>query len=476
MKTVKSLMILIPAAMTITACDGWQKSPSSDLEEMRAQAKVITEMGPDKPQTITKEVVVKEQVPVEVIKTVVVEKQVEVKVKETDITNSMILLTADSEMTFAEGVSSSYKIRASLPIPGATVALTASNLPEGATLKPSNEKDVYVLSWNPPMYTVDSGKSLKSIPVKFTATVTNAGTSKNADAVKGMINELDKTLFVTKNQVAPSALAVNGIAGEIMEDQLTPFSVTVTVPGIDGKSSQKPRVLISYDSNAISAGNDFQELDGSRYVIADLNKKDPEYLGDSKWKINLIFDTKNIAVQPQLAKDGTIMLQANGTRVRFSVKAFSPNGLSTAEATVQTKIVYTKTISAPRFDVSGLGKQGLEVSPGEKIVLRFSASSSSKNAIVAVETKNSDLPGNPQVTCEASSTGGNKQECTLTWEVPCDATSKTLKGSIQMSATGTSNGQISNVTDYSLKTLKAAKDKGLCAAPAKTAAKSAEAK
>ncbi|WP_413557013.1 hypothetical protein [Bdellovibrio sp. HCB209] len=476
MKTVKSLMILIPAAMTITACDGWQKSPSSDLEDMRAQAKVITQMGPDKPQTITKEVVVTEQVPVEVVKTVVVEKEVEVKVKETDITRSMILLTADSEMTFAEGVSSTYKIRASLPIPGATVSLTASNLPEGASLKPSSEKDVYVLTWNPPMYTVDAGKSLKSIPVKFTATVTNAGTAKGAEAVKGMINELDKTLFVTKNQVAPSALSVAGIAGEIMEDQLTPFSVTVTVPGIDGKSSQKPRFVITYDGNALTAGNDFMELDGARYVIADLNKKDAEYIGDSKWKINLIFDTKNIAVQPQLAKNGTIMLQANGTRVRFSIKAFSPNGLSTAEQTVQTKIVYTKTITAPRFDVSGLGKQGLEVSPGEKIVLRFSASSSNKNAVVAVESKNSALPGNPQVTCEDSSTGSNKQDCTLTWEVPCDATAKTLKGAVEMSATGSFNGQISNVTEYSLKTLKAAKAKNLCAAPAKTAVKAAEAK
>ena len=474
MKTVKSLMIMIPAAMALTACDGWQKSPSSDLQDMRAQAKVITEMGPDKPTEVTKTVVVEKEVPKEVTKTVVVEKEVEVKVKETDITRSMILLTADSEMVFAEGTSSTYKIRASLPVPGATVSLTASNLPEGATLKPSSEKDVYILTWNPPMYTVADGKSLRSIPVKFTATVTNAGQAKNAEAVKGMINELDKTLFVTKNQISPSALSVSGIATEVMEDQLIPFSVTVTVPGIDGKSAQKPRVVISYDGNSATAGNDFLELDGSRYVIADLNKKDPEYLGESKWKINLIFDTKNIAVQPQLAKDGKIMLQSNGTRVRFSVKAFSPNGLSTAEQTVQTKIVYTKTISAPRFDVSGLGQQGLAVSPGEKIILRFSASSSSKNAVVAVETKNSALPGNPQVSCEASASGSSKQDCTLTWEVPCDATSKTLKGSIEMSATGTLNGQISNVTEYALKTVKAAKDKGLCAAPAKTAVKAAE--
>ncbi|UYL08130.1 hypothetical protein B9G69_013850 [Bdellovibrio sp. SKB1291214] len=460
MKTVKSLMIVIPAAMALTACDGWQKSPSSDLQDMRAQAKTITEMGPDKPRTVTNEVVV--------------EKQVEKIIKETGVTSSMILLTADSEMIFKEGEAKSYSIRASLPVPGATVGLTATNLPDGASLRPSpTEKDVYVLSWNPPMYTVGSDSALKSIQIKLVATVTDAGQAKNAATLKGMVKELDKILFVTKTTIAPSSLKVSGLNAEVSEDQLTPFSIIVTVPGIDGKSTQKPRPLISYDGQATSIGKDYQELDGSRYVIADLSKKEPEYLGNSKWKFNLIFDTKNIAVQPQLAQNGSIMSQADGTRVRFTVKAFSPNGLSTPETLVQVKIVYTKTITAPRFDVSGLGKQGLEVSPGEKIVLHFSASSNNRNAVVAVETKNSVLPGNPQVSCAVSSTGNHKQDCTLTWEVPCDATSKTLKGSIDLAATSTLNGRISDVTDYSLKTLKAAKDKKLCAAPVETAAKKA---
>jgi hypothetical protein len=463
---MKSLMIVIPAAMALAACgEGWNKSPSSDLQEMRTQAKSITEMGPDKPRTITNDVVV--------------EKEVEKIVKETGVTSSMILLTADSEMIFKEGESKSYSIRASLPVPGAVVSLTATNLPEGASLKASpTEKDVYVLTWNPPMYTVDSDDALKSIQIKLVATVTNAGQAKNAAALKGMVKELDKVLFVTKTTIAPSSLSISGLNAEVSEDQLTPFSVIVTVPGIDGKSSQKPRLLISYDGQATSIGKDYQELDGSRYVIADLSKKEPEYLGESKWKINLIFDTKNIAVQPQLAQNGSIMPQADGTRVRFTIKAFSPNGRSTPETLVQAKIVYTKTITAPRFDLSGLGKQGLEVSPGEKIVLQFSVASNNRNAVVAVETKIPALPGTPQVSCAVSATGTHKQDCTLTWEVPCDATSKTLKGSIDLAATSTLNGRISDVTDYSLKTLKAAKDKKLCAAPVETAApkKAAEAK
>ncbi|WP_413581547.1 putative Ig domain-containing protein [Bdellovibrio sp. HCB288] len=459
MKTVKSLMIVIPVSLALTACDGWQKSPSSDLEELRAQAKVITQMGPDKPTTINTETVVVEKVPV--------------YIKETDVTQSMIMLNIEDDLMWEAGKAKTVKIRASLPVPGAAVTLTAANLPEGATLNPSSAKDIYNLTWTPSLV---QESTLVKIPVKFTVTITNGGQAKNAAALKGMTKELNQNILVSQTELAPTELSVTGIGAEVSEDQLTPFTVIVKVPGIDGKSTQKPRVVISYDGAAIQTGKDYQELDGSRYVIADINKKDAEYLGDSKWKVSYIFDTKNIAVQPQLNKDGTIMLQADGTRIRFSVKAYGANGRSAPETLVQAKILYTKTITAPRFDVSGLGKQGLEVSPGEKIVLQFSASSNNRNAAVNVETKSSTLPGNPQVACVTSAVGASKQDCTLTWEVPCDATSKTLKGSIPMAATSTLNGRISDVTDYSLKTVKTAKDKGLCAAPAQTAVKTAEAK
>lgn len=451
MKMVKNLIMMVPAAMTLAACDGWNKSPSADLETIRAQSKVVkaqNELGPDKPREITN--------------TVVVEKQVEVVRQETTIDANFLNIIPDSVMTFSEGQTASFKIRAFVTIPGATIKLSASGLPEGATIEASKtEKDIYVLSWTPSLYTVSSNQMVKAFTVKVTASIASTGQAKNPDAVKGLTKEVTIPLFVSRNQEAPSALTVD-LKTEVSEDALTPFTVVVKVPGIDGKTADKPRLAVTYDGVKVTAGNSFQERDGSRFVTADIKNKEPQYLGDSKWKFSLVFDTKNISVLPQLAKDGSIMQTADGARVRFSVKAFNPSGLATPESLVQVKIRYTKSITAPRFDVSGLAKQALEVSNGETVTLKFSASSADKEAVVKVESKNSTLAGNPQVSCADATTGSNKQECTLTWTVPCDAAAASLTGSVDMTATSTVNGRISDVTAYSLKTVKAATDKGLC--------------
>ncbi|MBO9665197.1 MAG: hypothetical protein J7501_00085 [Bdellovibrio sp.] len=458
MKMVKNFILVVPAAMTLAACNGWDKSPSSDLETLRAQAKVVTQMGPDKPR--------------EIIKTVVTTKTDTKTVEEKTVDASFLNIVNEPVMAFSEGKAATYKFRAFTTIPGAVVKLTAKGateqLPEGLSIQLSKtEKDVYVVSWTPALYTVKAESRL--IKVNLVLSVVNPGQAPNPEAVKGLTAESSIVLLVTKTQQAPSNVKVEGLKSEINEGTLTPFTVTVTVPGIDGKAVQKPVINASFDGVSVTAGNSFQELDGSRHIIADLNKKDPEYLGDSKWKYSLIFDTKNISVQPQLAKDGSIMKSADGTRVRFVVKV-NNNGLE-ASSLVQTKIRYNKSIAAPRFDLSGIAKQALEISAGESVSLKFFALSADKNAVVKVETKNSALAGNPQVTCADSATGSSKQDCTLTWTAPCDATAEQLTGAVEMTATSTVDGRISEVTSYSLKTVKAAADKGLCQEAAKTEAK-----
>jgi hypothetical protein len=264
---------------------------------------------------------------------------------------------------------------------------------------------------------------------------------------------------VFRTQEGPSGLSVSGLTSTVTEGTLTPFTITVRVPGVDNKAAQKPRLVVSYDGVSYTAGNTFLELDASRYVVSDLNQKDAEYLGDFKWKFALIFDTKNISVQPQLAKDGTILASADGSRVRVSFKAYSPNGMSTPEHLVQIKISYNKPVAAPRFDVSGLGQQGLEAIPGQTVTLKFSVSSPDTTAEVKVETKSSTLAGKPEVSCKAATS--SKQECVLNWTVPCDASASSLTGSINMTATSTVNGRISEITPYSLKVVKSSKE-NLC--------------
>lgn len=336
MNFLKTTLLAVPVTLALTGCGDWQKNPvpesknattgeAFDLETLRKHSKDVITHGQDKPREITN--------------TVIVEKPVVVVKEESTIDQKFIVITPDNQMTFNEGQEATFKVYARVLVPGVQIKLTGSNLPEGATLTASQtEKDLYLLKWTPALYTLSSNENMKSFNVKLTAEIVSVSSQQNADKLKGLVREKEVSLFLFKNQEAPSGLAIDGLTNEISQGQETPFTVTVKVPGIDGRSAQKPRLVISYDGVSYTTGNDFLELDGSRHVVADKNKKDPEYLGDSRWKFSLVFDTKNISVQPQLAKDGSFMVKATGLRVRLSFKAYSPNSLSTPETLSQLKI------------------------------------------------------------------------------------------------------------------------------------------
>lgn len=459
MKTTKSLLPLVALTMVAAGCGEYKKNPVSEsngvsIETIREQAKIQIQKGPDKPREITN--------------TVIVEKPVVVVKEEATIDEKFIVITPDSQMTFNEGEPAKFKVRARVLVPGIEIKLTAQGLPAGAKLeKSTTEKDLYLITWTPALYTVPANSAMKSFSAKILAEVVSANTASQAQQLKGLVREKEISLFLFKNQEAPSGLTVSGLSAEVNEGTLTPLIVVVKVPGTDEKAPQKPRLVVNYDGVSYTAGNSFLELDGSRYVVSDLNKKDAEYLGDSKWKFTLIFDTKNVSVQPQLSKDGSIMTGADGSRVRLSFKVYSPSGLATPESLTQVKIRYTKTITAPRFDVVGLGQQGLQVSPGQKVTLNFTVGTTDKEAAVKVEQAISTLPGSPTVNCVASQTGAAKQNCALSWEVPCDSKKEALTGDISMTAVSLVNGRNSELTTYKLKVLAAQEDKNLCPAEAK---------
>ncbi|HWU44091.1 MAG TPA: hypothetical protein VN132_11655, partial [Bdellovibrio sp.] len=309
----KKILWALPASLLIAGCGEWNKNPVPDssgvnLSDIRKYSKQQIDNGPQKPRVITE--------------TVVVEKPQVVVREESSIDDKFIVITPDSQMTFNEGQSSSFNVRARVLIPGVQIKLTASGLPDGATLTASNsEKDLYLLNWSPALYTVPRDANMKTYNVKITAEIIITADTKNADQLKGLVREKEINLFLFRNQELPTGLKIENLPTVVDEGQQTPFNVIVTVPGIDGSASMKPRLVISYDGVSFTAGNSFLELDGSRYVVADLNHKDPEYLGNAQWKFSLIFDTKNISVQPQLAKDGSILKAADGSRVRLSFKA-----------------------------------------------------------------------------------------------------------------------------------------------------------
>jgi hypothetical protein len=447
MKTISSLSTLGLAALLIAGCGRYEKNPVQDLEKMRANGQAEVNKGPEKPQEITH--------------TVVVEKPVEVIKEQAKVDESFFVIAADSDMNFTEGQSSTYQIIGRSLIKGVSIRLVAQNLPAGASFQAAptaQEKDRYTLTWTPAYNTVPSNTVIKSYKFKVMVQITDVAAGINRKPLEALSRQKELSLLVLKNQAAPTDLAVN-LAETVNEGTLTPFQVTVRVPGVDDKLGQQPRLVISYDRLMTTQGNDYRELDGSRHVIPDQNNSEPQYLGDYRWKFSLIFDTANIGVQPPQNLKGEVQATAAVAHVRLSIKAYAPTGSSTPEVVKKVQINLNKPVEAPRFDMSGLAAETLDLTPGEKMNFRFLVTSAAKGSSVKIELPDvKTLVGSPSLSCKSSLTAA-KQECLLSWKVPCSASDADLNQQIAMSAVAVSGGRSSDVTSYTLKTQRSAKPK-----------------
>lgn len=464
-----SILSLIALSMTLTACGKYDKNPVGNLDQMREAGTKELVLGPDKPQVIREEVVV--YVPKEVVREV--ERQVPTVVtqvvEQATVDEKYLVIAPDLNMNFVEGKSASFKVRARVLLPGAKINLTARNLPEGATLKDvstANDPGLYELSWAAPLSTVPATSGHKVFTVKLVAQITETKDAADRKLLESLAREKEISLTVFRDQSPPSELVVTNLPNEVSEGSLTSFQVTVKVPGIDGSAAQKPTLQPIFDGVVAAAGQNYQESDGTRHLVADAGKADVEYVGNQTWKFNRVFDTKNIPAQPQLSKDGAVMANADGVRVRLSFKVYSPNGSSTAQVLKQIKIKYDRPVAAPRFDLSGIvGKDALELTPGESLRLHFYVESTDTRAAVKVQIPDlKGLVGSPSLECKDSTTGSFRQACTLRWAVPCSATEEQLKNEIKLSAQGTFSNTSSETASYALKTQKS-KTAPNCAAP-----------
>lgn len=326
---MKNVNFLLISALFVAACGG-KKNPVGDteLKTIREDGKKVQEMGPREPVKVTD--------------TKIVVKEVEKIREEATIDEKFIVITPDPQMNFKEGVKSTFQIRARVLVAGTQVKLTAKELPTGATLVAStSEKGLYLLTWTPDYYTIPNTEDSKQFTVKLTAQVESAANPSDMEKLKGLVREQQVTLSVFRKLTPPTDLKISGLPNEVVADtQPTTFTVTVKVPGVDDRAPQKPLLLVTFDGVSYSPGQNFLEADGSRHVMLEPSKKDPEYLGQNTWKFTRVFDAKNVLPQPQLSKDGKLMPDADGTRVRMSFKVYNSYGLSTPEKLVQVKIRY----------------------------------------------------------------------------------------------------------------------------------------
>lgn len=335
----------LAAIVALAACGKYEKEPVSDIQQLRANAKTRQTMAPPAPQVVEKirevpKIVIKE-VPVEVIK------EVPKYIEQTKLDGSVFLISADSGLRFVEGKKLSFKLTARSTFPKSKAKLASVNLPEGASLTAdAKDPETFVLSWEPKIGTVPATEALKIFTITVTATVASAENAKDLELLKPLANSKTIDLVVLHDQTPPSELKVEGLASEVDAETAIPFSVTAKVPGVTPATGAEPRLDVTYDGIALSSGNGFQEMNGAYHVVADPARKSTEYVGDGVWKFNRLYNTKGGTVQPQLARDGSVLANADGTRVRLSFKVYSPFGSSTRDALKQLKIRKAKTAEA----------------------------------------------------------------------------------------------------------------------------------
>lgn len=460
MKNTKAIVAVMSLSLLAAGCGDYSKSPVADLEQMRANGKSEIQAGPEKVRERIVEVKVKEDGTV-------------VTVEQAKIGNDSIVVSPQLDMTFSEGASASFPITTKVLVPGVGIKLVVSGLPDGATVTESTtQPGTYMLTWAPPFYTIPAGQSAKTIIATADVQIVS-GDAEKVKALKALDLSKKFALTIVPTNQAPSEQTVSGLTSEIVDGTITEFSVTVKVPGVDDKSAEKPELMVIYDGQSSTEGNNFLEMDGTRHIGLDLAKKSREYVGDYKWKFNRIFDTKNVNAAPQLGKDGKVIANYSGTRVRFTVKVIGGRNMSTPAQVVQVKILRNAPIEAPRFDLSGLNAQALEVARGQEVSVSFNVASADAAATVKMEGMKTSLPGAPKMNCQVSSGGTATQNCVLTWKVPCDTQDAKLNGDINMSAYAVVEGRNSQATAYTLKVVAAKEDKKLCA---EVAAKAPEAK
>lgn len=327
MKNVLSYTLIV-ASFAFAACGGskFDESREAEIKQIRENAKTDLQKGP---QPVQERIVYVDR-----------DKQV-IKEQATLNDNYFKIDMGDKTMSFYEGQQTAYKITLRVQDPEIQMKLTAKGLPGGAELRDistAQTPNTYELRWTPALYTISYDEQPpKMMNATLVPVLVSAKTPAKANTVKGLSLERTIVFSVFRNQEKPSELTVSGLDQDVQEGQVVPFSVTVKFPGVDNNAPAKPYLGQFKDNANQVAGSDYMEMDGTRYVSADPSRAAVEYVGDFKWKFNLVFDTKNNPVETQKLKNGSAAT-VSFTQTRLGLRAFGAFNASPVSV-VRVKIV-----------------------------------------------------------------------------------------------------------------------------------------
>jgi len=316
MKNLNNLTI-IASALLVVACGGpGSKQPVSDIQDIREKSTLGNGYKPGAPREVPKYIETEKKVIQE--QATLNESYIKVEVDKKDI-----------PLRFYENTNSKIKFYLRVLDPSLKMTLTGKDLPAGAKLtnvSTQQDPDAYELTWTPPLYTISFSEETPKVMTLTLVPVVNSAKTPAAKVaiVQKLFLEKVFAFSVFRTQEKTSELVISGLSDKAEEGQITPFSVVARIPGIDDKSPQKPTIGFFKDNINQVAGTDYLEMNGVRHITTDDSRAEVEYLGDFKWKFNLLFDAKNIPVEAQKEKSGKTLENAETTHVRFGIKVYAP--------------------------------------------------------------------------------------------------------------------------------------------------------
>lgn len=238
----------------------------------------------------------------------------------------------NGNMNFVEGETASYTIEVSTVYPNARYRLTASNLPEGATLSAvSGQKGVYKITWTPSIGLLPMGKTDDKFNVEINVEVDAKSTTADSIKLRQIAGAGFESLTLTVNKTAenPTFQAVELATTEVVAGEPVAITIIAKAPGI---SADKTLSLVVADSEFTS--REITILKAKKAVTFQAAERS----GDS-FKFSGLIETKELNVPKS----------KNPVQARFTVQVVNSekNRKSTVETVNLTILPKPEPVATP---------------------------------------------------------------------------------------------------------------------------------
>lgn len=246
--------------------------------------------------------------------------------------NGVYQVSAPENISFTEEKAGKFEFSVKFLRGKVKFDIEPSDLPDASFKVEKVDQDVnlskYKVSWTPIKGTIAADKfsiidsfkiSLKDVEYVSPDTKVNDETKAVLESL--MLKTTDIAYVVRKDDQIPT-IKVNGLDKNLTVGEITKFSVDITAPS----SYTSPEPLgpeVFFDLVNIVNSKGLVEANGAYFVSVDPEKNKMEKLGNNKWRIHYIFDTKNVAMLPQFDKNLKVVENSDKLYVSLSFRLSS---------------------------------------------------------------------------------------------------------------------------------------------------------